>query len=494
MPANFRVVSWKTVLLLAVLIVASWLFAEAKDSQIDAAEILARVQMGQPVAYDRAEISGDLNLSGRTINTTFTLTNSTLQGVDFLGAGFMEFVDFEGTVFEGPADFSAAQFFKSTSFKGVEFRDDASFFLTSFYDGASFSNAIFQNVSFIEASFSHAIFNQARFLGRADFNFTSFGGYLGFWSARLKEASFLESRFEGTVDFSNSSFGKVNFIKADFGEFANFEGTTYQGPAIFAGASFADLANFATSRFGDEASFLLARFNDAAHFGSVDFNGDAIFGLAQFQGLAQFEGSRFGRNFTLMGAQLHNVKLKGAALADRSRVDLRDSEFFRLEVPWKAISGHLEYDGPAYIALVKNYRELEWFSDANDCYYQYRRTTQEKQPLGWGRIVDTVAWISCGYGVRPDYTVLLSLLAIIFFALLFRSGRGIARADQPGVSDRDGTDLSEALYFSAMVFIAQAPVDFVARGRYRYAVVFEGLLGWLLLALFLVSLGNIMIR
>ncbi|NPV61832.1 MAG: hypothetical protein HPY61_04245 [Methanotrichaceae archaeon] len=45
-----------------------------------------------------------------------------------------------------------------------------------------------------------------------------------------------------------------------------------------------------------------------------------------------------------------------------------------------------------------------------------------------------------------------------------------------------------------MVFIAQAPVDFVPLGRYRYAVIIEGLLGWLLLALFLVSLSNIMIR
>ncbi|NYT01489.1 MAG: hypothetical protein GKC10_01860, partial [Methanosarcinales archaeon] len=49
-------------------------------------------------------------------------------------------------------------------------------------------------------------------------------------------------------------------------------------------------------------------------------------------------------------------------------------------------------------------------------------------------------------------------------------------------------------YFSAMVFIAQAPVDFLPRGFYRHLVILEGILGWLLLALFLVTLGNVMIR
>lgn len=253
-------------------------------------------------------------------------------------------------------------------------------------------------------------------------------------------------------------------------------------------------ASFASSRFSQEASFLLSRFDAAAYFGSVDFSGDAVFGLAEFEGLAQLEGSRFGGGLNLVGAQLHNIKLENATFAEDSRIDLRDAEFFRLEAPWKTLSGHLQYDGPAYIALVKNYRELEWFDDANDCYFQYRRTTQDKEPLGWTKIADVAAWISCGYGVRPAYTVLLSIAAIVFFALLFVFGRGIARADEKAISDRGNAGLEESLYFSAMVFIAQAPVDFVPLGRYRYAVIIEGLLGWLLLALFLVSLSNIMIR
>jgi hypothetical protein len=51
-----------------------------------------------------------------------------------------------------------------------------------------------------------------------------------------------------------------------------------------------------------------------------------------------------------------------------------------------------------------------------------------------------------------------------------------------------------ALFFSTMIFLSQGPIDFLPVGRHRYYVILEGMLGWLLLALFLVTLGRIMIR
>ena len=58
------------------------------------------------------------------------------------------------------------------------------------------------------------------------------------------------------------------------------------------------------------------------------------------------------------------------------------------------------------------------------------------------------------------------------------------------------TDLSlkDALYFSTMVFISMPPHDWQPKEGWKYWVVLEGVLGWLLLALFLVILGNVMIR
>ena len=45
-----------------------------------------------------------------------------------------------------------------------------------------------------------------------------------------------------------------------------------------------------------------------------------------------------------------------------------------------------------------------------------------------------------------------------------------------------------------MVFLSQGPIDFLPVGNNRYHVIVEGIIGWLLLALFLVTLGRVMIR
>jgi hypothetical protein len=45
-----------------------------------------------------------------------------------------------------------------------------------------------------------------------------------------------------------------------------------------------------------------------------------------------------------------------------------------------------------------------------------------------------------------------------------------------------------------MIFLSQGPIDFLPVGRHRYDVILEEILNWLLLALFLVTLGRVMIR
>ena len=45
-----------------------------------------------------------------------------------------------------------------------------------------------------------------------------------------------------------------------------------------------------------------------------------------------------------------------------------------------------------------------------------------------------------------------------------------------------------------MIFISRGPNEFLPVGKNRYYVILEGILGWLLLALFLVTLGRVMIR
>ena len=149
---------------------------------------------------------------------------------------------------------------------------------------------------------------------------------------------------------------------------------------------------------------------------------------------------------------------------------------------------------------MENYRQLGWSSDEDECYYQYRTLEQTNKEFGWSKAIDVLAWLSCGYGVRPGYAVIWSLLTILVFALIFWIGNGIRRSAKPlqGPMEKDSVPekatFRNALFFSTMIFLSQGPIDFLPVGRNRYLVVIEGILGWLMLALFLVTLGKVMIR
>ncbi|MFZ3149210.1 MAG: hypothetical protein WA137_09220 [Methanothrix sp.] len=108
-----------------------------------------------------------------------------------------------------------------------------------------------------------------------------------------------------------------------------------------------------------------------------------------------------------------------------------------------------------------------------------------------------MAWISCGYGVRPRYTVFLSCSLIVLFALLFWMGDGIVveplNGACPSIVPLENLNFLDNLYFSAMVFTAKTQVKWYPIDIFRYFATMESVLGWLLLALFLVTLGRTMI-
>ena len=152
------------------------------------------------------------------------------------------------------------------------------------------------------------------------------------------------------------------------------------------------------------------------------------------------------------------------------------------------------------MALIDNYRVLGWPSDEDDCYYKYRRLNQAEKGFEFSKAIDVLAWLSCGYGVRPGYTVAWAVLTILAFALIFWMGDGIRRSAKPLQGPVEENSVPErvvfrnALFFSTCIFLSQGPIDFLPTGKHRYYVIVEGILGWLLLALFLVTLGRIMIR
>jgi hypothetical protein len=121
-----------------------------------------------------------------------------------------------------------------------------------------------------------------------------------------------------------------------------------------------------------------------------------------------------------------------------------------------------------------------------------------KIKINWSKLLDGMAWISCGYGIRPRYTVFLSCFLIILFALFFWMGGGIVveplNGEHPSIAHKEALNFLDNIYFSAMVFTAKTQVKWYPVGVFRYLATVESILGWLLLALFLVTLGRTMIR
>lgn len=155
----------------------------------------------------------------------------------------------------------------------------------------------------------------------------------------------------------------VHFDRASFMAFANFTAAVFQGDAFFSEA-----------KFNQNAVFDQAQFAGEAHFDSAQFREDALLIGTQFGKTVDFTRTQFQRNLILDGAKIDTMRLSDAVFS--ASISLRNANFSRIEVRWSSLKNHLIYDGATYLSLAKNFRALEWFEDADDCYYDYRRKSQ----------------------------------------------------------------------------------------------------------------------
>lgn len=493
-----------SMILTAALILATTTLSSAVTT-VPAGEIIAKVENNQPINYNNISVTGNLDISTlRTsvVSQEFFITNSIIYNASFNGVTFEKDAILWGTSF-GNASFDKAHFIGQADFANTSLQR-ASFTGASFEQPVIFDGTLFQdNVSFEDAKFQKdASFNEVRFLGNANFNYSRFGYYTYFTSAQFsQDALFSGVDFSGVVDFSAARVNSTaNFFESKFNDVAGFSNSIFSGPARFGLCKFSGLSSFSETVFSKEANFNLVRFSDAIDFSGARFLANAYFGLTKFEDIASFQDAKFEGDVNFKGGTISTILLEEAIYDKETRIILNDTEFSRLKAYWTDINNHVVWNPGAYLGLVNNYHNLGWSRDEDDCYYQYRHLNQAHKEWGWPKFIDVLAWISCGYGVRPDYTVAWALLSIFFFALTFWRGDGIRRSAKPLHEPIDVDTLPEhvtfrnALFFSTMVFLSQGPIDFLPIGRQRYYVVFEGILGWLLLALFLVTLGKVMIR
>ena len=477
---------------------------------VNADDILTSIEAGRQVNLSGVTIAGDLDMSRlngdvktplRIINSTFLRAanfgdvtfdgtvdlrdNSFMDDLNFNGVQFLTDANFAGSKFYGDIDFRSARFNGLASFMRSRFFGDVSFGYSQFVRAATFSSAEFDgNVSFANAQFGDDVgFDGASFFNDATFDFVQVSRRLTFFSARfLGETSIANAVFVGAANFIGTSFeGNVSFTGTKFDSDAFFRSAEFRRTAVFGGVSFGGFSDFTSAKFESLAIFALAKFSDNAYFVGAAFDSDLI----------------------LQSARIYSMQLDNATFGADSSITLQDADFSRLIIRWDKIRDHLVFDGAAYQALVKNYKSLEWFDDADDCYFTYRMIEQDQEPWGWTKVADIIAWISCGYGVRVSYVSLCCLLTVMAFGLIYWAGNGMRRFELSGrevPGDEKGTNdfktpLTDAMYFSVAMFTtSQAPYYNYPVGFYRHLAMLEGILGWFFLGLFVVVLSGVLIR
>ena len=316
-------------------------------------------------------------------------------------------------------------------------------------------------------------FRDAIFQGSVNFGGTNFTG----------SASFIGANFSARADFGRSKFsGYADFLGAEFGGDANFGGAEFTGGyTYFLGAEFAGgNADFGGAKFtGGDANFGGAEFTGGyTYFVGAEFaGGNADFVGAEFAGgNADFRGAKFtggyanfwrakfaGGNADFLGAEFGGYANFLGAEFDKE-LTFNDLKFDRLYITWESIKDKLVYNGPAYLALVKNFKVIEQFNDADNCYYAYRKASQAQKlwysednrvidllvrcyswiyanikriseyfswinnypPLTWirrftwSKLFDWIGLVSCGYGVKVWPIILWGLGSVLGFTLLYR--------------------------------------------------------------------------
>jgi hypothetical protein len=304
------------------------------------------------------------------------------------------------------------------------------------------------------------------------------------------EVDFQDSRFNGESYLMNNRFNKtIFFSNATFNKNIHFDASQFNGYADFFIVTFKENAMFPNVLFNDNVSFQGAHFLENANFGGSKFKGAANFSQAEFKSVLDLRNASFDRE-----------------------LNFNDVYFSNLIVNWNSIKDSLVSGSFTYQGLIKNFKDRGQYEDARNCYYQYRLyQMNSRRSIDLYYIYDYLAWLSCGYGVRPDFVGFWSILLVMICASAFFLGDGIhsskapqlkkclgqiSRHPQPRIKFRKMAhkkrSKKEAFYFSLLVFFhSPGREDFRVSGNYRYLVVIEDLFGWFLQGIFFIVLLNV---
>lgn len=374
--------------------------------------------------------------------------------VDFSSIKFNGSVDFYRSTFNGSAKFFNSAFNGPAHFSGTQFKGPANFIYSTFNDSTYFTAVYNDSPDFLES----LNLIEAKFNDSVDFSAATFNGYVDF-SGR---------QFNGPARFSSSFNNFTWFQCSTFSNSVYFDGT-FNAPVDFSGSTFENHSTFSAT-FNYPSNFQKVTFLCSVDFSETQFNSPALFAYSTFNTSADFKGPD---------------KFKKIVTTDGITCDL-----FRTY-----------------------YNNEARYTDANNIYYQYRDTVRNLK--SWGSLskyFDIICWISCGYGLKPQITLISGGVLVLLFACIYKTGPTIYKNKNKTIPFRfkfqgpliyRKLDAAEeyskvtywdALLFSIREFTTLGSADWYPKDNFRTLVTLEGLLGYVMLGVFMSTLATIMIR
>jgi uncharacterized protein YjbI with pentapeptide repeats len=317
------------------------------------------------------------------------------------------------------------------------------------------SNLKLKNISFIRI-------NDSKFLGKlkleniivkvsTDFSNTIFQDDATFQNSSLENANFQGCNFTGSANFEEAQFERNIMPGAIFYKYANFYKATFLDSANFRDVVFKDTALFADSRFDQQAQFYNTNFAGSPDFAGMNI-AEAYFSNSKINGTANFDDTIIGkmwfyrvyfgndvlfRDSSIKKAlEIIRCQFKGDAILEGSQFNpssifnLDGNQFGKLYIRWNYINKELTYNDEAYLFLIKNYKTLGLFDDANNCYFQYRTERRSNGKLSIDSKLnliysgmDFAQEITYGYGTKPLSALVVSVISILIFSFLFLVSR-----------------------------------------------------------------------
>lgn len=480
----------------AVEITNSTIDAELEFKQINFSESIKfyGTTFNKALSIDDSIIKQEADFSNTTFNDAFLLFNTSLLGNE---------ASFANSSFHAPVAFTKIRFLGATQFGNSSFTS-ASFNQVLFSSsGVDFSNSVFYEAMSIE----NAIFE-----GDASFRDVQFPGEFQFRDVQFYEMPFFERTnfsindpyrmmmYFDKIDFRNGCcfrdaiFDSVGFtdVKSS-GLISSFDKTHFNGDLQFSGLLIDSIASFKDAWFNGMVTLDNTEFNKRVEFNRADFLGDVSFEGAQFDDNLNLRKSNFSRNISFDDAIINgdifcediNFTKGLSNNGQPGHMSMNGTGYSRIFINWKDIDeGFLLFDANAYLLLIDNFKKLGRVNEANDCYYEYKRSNSRNLE-GLYSLADAYYWVFCGYGVRPEWALYWAIFLIVSLGFYFRKN--------------DGMNLISALVFSITIFISGTGKLFVDKPDYSpeknikismFLFTFGRIMGGVLIVLFLISLGR----